>query len=218
MKKQIHNFTNDEIRKKILEFLDQKRKKARSLSSIQATVTDIKTGLKSFGISQGEVVINLDYLVQNNWVKEEKEKKTFTTPRGFSIPSESRHYRLSDSGIKFIEGGSVFDNSSSFSGINITNIGGVTAVGNNNVVRNEYFDVFQTLDRLENGVKISEKITDEQKLNAISDIRTIKDQLSKPTPNKDIIKDAMNALMFFSSIPGLVDLFNQTHNLIEKVF
>ncbi len=210
--------SNDEIRKKILEFLDQKRRKARSLNSIQATITEIKVGLKSFGISQGEVVINLDYLVQNDWVKEEKETRTFTTPRGFSVPSESRHYRLSDAGIKFIEGGSIFDNSSSFSGINITNMGGVTVVGNNNVVRNEYFDIFQTLDRLENAVKISDECTDEQKLNAISDIRTIKDQLLKPTPNKDILKAAMNTLMFLSSIPGLIDLFNQTQHLIGKIF
>lgn len=217
MKKQ-SNFTNDEIRKKILEFLDQKRKKARSLKSIQATVTDIKTGLKVDGISQGEVVINLDYLVQNDWVKEEIERKTFRTPKGFEVPSESRHYRLSDAGIKFIEGGSVFDNSNTFSGINVTNMGGVTIVGNNNIVRNEYFDIFQTLDRLENGVKLSDKCTDEQKLNAIADIRTIKDQLLKPTPNKDIIKAAMNTLMFLSSIPGLIDLFNQAQHLIDKVF
>ena len=217
MKKQ-SSFTNDEIRKRILDFLDKKRRGARSLKSIQATVTDIKTGLKSDGISQGEVVINLDYLVQNDWVKEEKETKMFTTARGFSVPSESRHYRLSDAGIKFIEGGSVFDNSNTFTGINITNMGGVTVVGNNNVVRNEYLDVFKVLDQLENSVKISDECTDEQKLDAVADIRTIKDQLSKPNPTKEIINGALTALSFLSSIPGLVDLFHNAQDLIGRFF
>lgn len=216
MKKQ-SGFTNDEIRKKILEFLDQKRKKARSLNSIQATVTDIKTGLKADGISQGEVVTNLDYLVQNDWVKEEIERKTFRTPKGFEVPSESRHYRLSDAGIKFIEGGSIFDNSNTFTGINITNVGGVTVVGNNNIVRNEYLEVFRALDKLENAVKISDQYSDEQKLDAVSDIRTIKDQLSKPHPNKNILEKAMEGISFLGSIPGFLEVVNKVQEFITNL-
>lgn len=215
--KEQSSFTNDEIRKRILDFLDQKRKKARSLKSIQATVTDIKTGLKSDGISQGEVVTNLDYLVQNDWVKEEIERKTFRTPKGFEVPSESRHYRLSDAGIKFIEGGSVFDNSNTFTGINITNVGGVTIVGNNNVVRNEYLEVFRALDQLENAVKISDQCSDEQKLDAVSDIRTIKDQLSKPHPNKNILEQAMEGISFLGSIPGFLEVVNKVQEFITNL-
>lgn len=212
------NLSSDEIRQKILEVLDIRRKKARSLNSIQATITDIKKDLKMHGISQNEVVLNLDYLVQNGWVKEEIQTRTFKTTRGFEIPSESRHYRLSDAGIKFLEGDSSFDRSNSYTGINITNLGGVTILGNNNVVRNEYIEEFKTLDQLENAIKLSSDCTDEQKLNAVSDIRTIKEQFSKPSPNKAIVEAAMDGLMFISSIPGLIDLFNQAHHLIGKVF
>jgi DNA-binding transcriptional ArsR family regulator len=216
MKKQ-SNFTSDEVRKKILEFLDQRRKKARSINSIQATVTDIKKGLKALDISQSEVVTNLDYLLQNDWVKEEIDRRTFKSAKGFEFLSETRRYRLSDAGIRYIEGESAFDKSNRFTGINITNLGGVTVVGNNNVVRNEYLEVFKLLDQLENEVKLSDKVSDEQKLGAVSDIRTIKEQLSKPIPGKEIIKGAIDGLMFLASIPGLIDLFHKAQLLIGKI-
>ncbi len=210
-------FTNDEVRRKILEFLDQKRKSARSLKSVQATVTDIKKGLKKFDISQSEVVTNLDYLVQNGWVKEEIEKRTYTTPKGFDVPSETRRYRLSDTGIKYIEGESVFDTSSSFNGINITNLGGITVVGNNNAIRNEYLDVFKTLDQLENEVKLTDKIDDQKKLEAVSDIRTIKNQLSKPKPNTEILKAAISAISFLGSVEGLIQLYQRIEPMLLKL-
>ena len=216
MKKQ-SNFLNDEIRKKILEFLDQKRKKARSLKSIQATVTDIKTGLKSDGISQGEVVTNLDYLVQNGWVREEIESRTFKSAKGFEFPSETRRYRLSDVGVKYIEGDSVFDRSNSFNGINITNMGGVTVVGNNNAVRNEFLDVFRVLDQLENEVKLTDKIEDDQKLSAVSEIRTVKSQLSKPNPNIGTLKAAVSAISFLGSIDGLINLYQKVEQFVNSL-
>lgn len=214
MKKQT-NFSNDEIRRKILELLDLKRKKARSLHSIQQTITDIKKGLKPLNISQSEVVTNLDYLVQNGWVKEEIEKRTFTTPGGFNVPSETRRYRLSDVGIRFVEGGSIFDTLNSFNGINITNLGGVTIVGNNNAVRNEYLETFRVMDQLESGVKLSDKIDDERKLSAVSDIRTIKNQLSKVKPDINILKASIAAISFLGSIDGLINLYNRILPLVQ---
>lgn len=67
MKEQQKQLTNDEVRAKILEFLSSVRKKARSLVSVSTTITEIKKGLKSFGISQNEVVTNLDFLLQHGW-------------------------------------------------------------------------------------------------------------------------------------------------------
>lgn len=215
--KKISALTNDEIRKKILDFLDLRRKKARSISSVQATVTDIKKGLKVFDISQSEVVTNLDYLVQSGWVREDIDSRTFKSAKGFEFPSETRRYRLSDSGIRYVEGESIFDRSNTFTGINITNLGGVTVVGNNNIVRNEYLEIFRLLDRLENEIKLTDKVSDEQKLEAVSDIRTIKEQLSKPKPNKEVIQGAITSLQLLSSIPGLVDLFNKASEMLGDI-
>lgn len=216
MKKQ-SDLTSDAIRKRILQFLDFKRSKARSLNSIQATITDIKKGLKEAGISQGEVVTNLDYLVQNGWVKEEVESRTFKSPKGFEFPCETRKYRLSDVGIKYIEGGSVFDTSNSFNGINITNMGGITVVGNNNIVRNEYLDIFRVLEQLENEVKLTDKIDDQRKLSTISDIRTIESQLSKPNPDVNILKAVIGTISFLGSVDGIINLYQKVEPLLKNL-
>lgn len=215
--KKLSDLTNDEIRRKILEFLDLKRKRARSLKSVMATVTDIKTGLKEFGITQSEVVTNLDYLVQNGWIKEEIESRTFKSAKGFEFPSETRRYRLSDVGVKYIEGDSVFDRSNSFSGINITNLGGVTVVGNNNAVRNEYLEIFRVLDQLENEVKLTDKIDDQKKLEAVSDIRTIKNQFSKPKPDINVLKAAISSIAFLGSIDGLINLYQKVEQFVSNL-
>ncbi len=217
MKKQKPIFSNDEIRKKVLEFLNICRQKARSIGGMSATITDIKRGLKPFGFSQNEVVTNLDFLVQNGWVKEDIIERKYKTPRGFEVPSEKRLYKLSDLGIRYFEETSIFEISKSYSGINITNIQGVTVVGSNNVIRAEFIDIFRKLNQLENSMKLSEKLTDEQKLAVLSDTQTIKDQLSKLTPDKSIINLAISAISFLGSIPGVMELFNIVKKALESL-
>src|SRR5438309_460916 len=104
MKKQKQAFSSDEVRERILEFLYSKRRKARSLASVAATITEVKRGLKPLGISQNEVITNLDFLVQHRWVLEEVQKRTYKSPKGFELPSEKRTYKLSDLGINHFEG------------------------------------------------------------------------------------------------------------------
>lgn len=209
--------TDDEIRIMILEFLNQKRQKARSLKSIMATVTDIKKGLKESGVAQNEVVTNLDFLVQNNWIKEEIDDSKYMTPRGFAVSSGTRRYKLADAGMRYLEGDSVFDRSSTFAGINVENIGGVVVVGNNNAVRTEFLETFRLLDKLESEVKITEKIDDEKKLSTVSEIRTIKDQLSKIKPDPATIKRALSAISFLGSIDGLLNLYQKIEPHLQNI-
>jgi len=215
MKKQQRQLTNDEVRQKILEFLLSVRKKARSLVSVSATITEIKRGLKPSGISQNEVVTNLDFLVQHGWVIEEVEKRTFKSPRGFEFPSGKRKYKLSELGINHFEGASMFSKMSRFAGINIQNIHGIIILGDHNIVRTEFIDIFKKLEQLENGMKMSSSITEEQKLITQADIQTIKDQLSKPVPDKNIIRRAMEGIFFLGSIPGLIELYQMVKVAIE---
>ena len=210
-------FTNDQIRQKILEFLFSIRKRARSLTSVGATVAKIKRGLKSQGISQNEVVTNLDFLVQHNWIIEEIEKRTFKSQKGFEFPSEKRKYKLLELGINYFEGSSPFSTMSRYAGINISNISGVVILGNNNVVRNEFVDVFKKLEQLENAMKMSSSITEEQKLATQADIQTIKDQLSKSIPGKGIIQKAMESISFLGSVPGVMELFGMVKTGIETL-
>ncbi len=217
MKKQQQTFSPDEVRERILEFLYSKRKKAKSLASVAATITEVKRGLKPLGISQNEVITNLDFLVQHRWVLEEVQKRTYKSPKGFELPSEKRTYRLSDLGINHFEGASRFGTTGRFAGINVHTIGGVTILGDNNVVRAEFMGIFRQLERLEDAMKMSSGVTEEQKLNAKADIETIKDQLAKPVPDRNIIRTALDGISFLGSIPGIIELYRIVHDGIAPL-
>ncbi len=217
-KKLTIDVSDDQVRQKILEFLYLMRKKARSLSSVAVSISEIKKGLKGAGIGQSQVVTNLDYLIQHEWVIEEIEKRVFKSPKGFDLPSEKRSYKLSPLGINHFEGTSKFSNISRFSGINIHNINGITIVGNNNVVREAFVDIYRKLDQLETSMKLSGSISEEQKLSSQVDIQAIKDQLTKPLPDKTIIKQAMDGISFLGSIPGVKELFDMVRTAIGSLF
>jgi hypothetical protein len=92
------------------------------------------------------------------------------------------------------EGPSKFFSSERFSGINITNIQGVTVVGNNNIVKNEFIDLFRELEKLGDIIRSNSKFSDKEKADLQSDIETIKNQLGKTEPNKNIIKSAWETI------------------------
>ncbi|OGY17223.1 MAG: hypothetical protein A2785_04375 [Candidatus Chisholmbacteria bacterium RIFCSPHIGHO2_01_FULL_49_18] len=199
--------TNDEVRHKIIHFLAQQRQAARGVSGLSASISEINKALKKENVGRNEVARNLDYLIQHGWVLEDVINRPYTTPKGFQVPSEKRLYKLSDVGLRYAEGESSFDRTSVFSGINITSIGGITVVGNNNIVRNEFMDSLRAFNQLEGAAKVSDQLTEEQKLNIQADIQTIKNQLSKAQPNKSILKSAMEGIAFIGSLPGFAEVF-----------
>ncbi|MEK6882636.1 MAG: hypothetical protein AABY22_23645, partial [Nanoarchaeota archaeon] len=60
MKKGADFVSNDEVRQKILGYLNLVRNSARSLASMSVKITDIKKALKKDSIKQNDVVRNLD--------------------------------------------------------------------------------------------------------------------------------------------------------------
>ena len=218
MKKTKIIIPDEQVREEILKFLYSVRNKARSLSSIATTVTKIKKALKNLNINQNQVVKNLDFLVQNGWVIEIIEKRTFKSKKGFEFPSEKRLYKLSDAGINYFEGPSRFTTTSRFAGINISNVSGIVILGDNNIVRSEYVDLFKKLEQLENAVKINNQLNTEEKLSVQADIQVIKDQLIKTNPDKNIIQRAKESISFLGSIPGVMELFKIVSNAISNLF
>lgn len=216
-RKEVKTYTPDEIRQNILAFLSSRRKKARGLDSLMASSSDIKKAMTKEGISQSDTIQNLDYLVKHGWIDEKVIKRPYKTPKGFEVPNEKHLFGLSEVGLKYIEGESEFDRTSTFSGINITNIGGVTVVGSHNVVRNEFVDVLRTFNQLEGAVKMSDKLSEEQKLDVQADIQTIKNQLSKAKPDKSIIQKAIEGISFVGSLPGVVEVFNAASQAAQRI-
>ena len=96
-------------------------------------------------------------------------------------------------------------------------VGGVTVVGNGNVVRNEFVDVLRAMNQLEGVVKMSDGLTEDQKLDVQADIQTIKNQLSKSSPDKSILQKAMESISFVGSLPGVVEVFKVASQAVQKI-
>jgi len=208
--------SNDEIRELILKELYQTHKNARSLKSSRESISELKQGLKEYGLIEKEIVSNLDFLIQSNWVKVEKEISEFKTPKGFIKKSEKEYFKLSDAGIIYFEGTSKFQRvEKSFAGINITNINGVTILGDGNtVVNTSYTELYKELSSLSEVIRKSNQLTDENKLNYIAEIETIKSQLMKPAPDKNIIKQAWEKLKPLATVSGIITFFEKAAGAI----
>lgn len=201
----------DEIRSTILNYLYQIHKKARSRKSTRVSISKMKKELKERGLKEPEIVRNLDYLIQGHWIKVDVEESEFKTPKGFTRKQKKEYYRISDTGITHFEGPSKFQSvEKSISGINIMNIQGITVVGDQNIaVNTQYIDLYRRLSLLSEDVRKSSQLSDEEKLNYAQDIETIKDQLSKPSPDKNIIKLAWEKLKPLATVSGIVTFFTQ---------
>lgn len=200
---------SDKIKQQALDTLNHFRITARSINKVAVGIRDIQHYAKEqFGLKQQEVIVSLDYLIQYGWVDEVIEKREFKKGNTI-IPTESSKYKLSAQGITLYDSESVYNSLNRYSGINIENIGGVVVVGNNNVVNNKYRDLFTSLDTLENQIKLSDKLSDENKLNASADLQTVKDQLSKSQPNKSIIDIALKGLSIAASLSGASELLEK---------
>jgi len=206
---------NDVIRETILSYLYELHQKARSLKSASTNIRDLKRAMKQENISQQEVIANLDYLIQKDWVKAEIEQKTFTTKSGISVPSTSTRYKITDVGIDKIEGESAFQRRDRYAGINITNIQGVTVIGDENVVNAEYSDLYQALNELEKSVSSSNKLSDEEKLNITADAESLKNQLSKSKPDKTIVSKLWLGIEKAVKVAGLVQAAAQVAALVQ---
>jgi hypothetical protein len=208
--------TDDEIRELILKDLYEVHKNARSLKTARKSISELKRQLKQHGLSEKEIVSNLDYLISAGWVKVEQEVFEFRTPKGFIRKNEKQYFKISDAGINYFEGASRFQKiEKSFSGINVTNIGGVTVLGDSNIIVNKsYVDLYKELSLLSDIIRKSEQLTDTDKLNYVAEIETIKSQLMKPKPDKNIIKQAWGKLKSLATVAGIAAFFERAAKLI----
>jgi hypothetical protein len=161
---------------------------------------------KAAGMSQQDVVANLDYLIQKGWVAEEREEKTFKTAKGVSVPSVSKRYKITDVGIDKIEGQSAYQREEKYPGINITNVRGVMVIGDENVVNTRFADLYAALEELKKEIGQSKKLSDEQKLVVTSDIDSIENQIAKPEPDKQIVSRLWASAEKIVTTAGLIEI------------
>lgn len=190
---------------------------SKSANSIAKGTNDLYGAIRSkHEYKQNLISHHLDYLIQKGWVTEEVLTSTFTKD-GVSIPQTKKRYKISYIGIEKYEDGSVFHHIKNDSSFNISSINSVIVVGNGNIVNANYSELSQKLTDLHSSILKSSSLSEEQKLNALADLATIQNQLSKTKPERGIIKSAWETLKGIATISGAVSLCEQIGKLIQSV-
>ena len=141
---------NDEIREKILKYLYDTYKKAHGINLVKVTDAMVQHELQEQGYKTEDIISNFLYLIQTGFIKKESENYTFDgwdykSNKSKPMRGKQLYYTISDKGINHFEGASMFQKSSWVTGINVTNVQGVTVIGDNNFVRNEYNDLYNKI-------------------------------------------------------------------------
>lgn len=206
---------NDVIRDTILRHLYKLHTGARGPKGVGTKIRDLHRAMRAKGILQREVNSNLDYLVQKGWVREIVTPRSYRTSQGTTQQSEIRTYKISDIGIDKLEAASVYRREERLSGINVTNIQGVTVIGSNNIVNTQFSDLSRALAELEKVVSESDTLTDEDKLNVIADIGSLQSQLSKPKPIKELVRTLWLGIEKVVTAAGFAEVVTKVASLMS---
>jgi hypothetical protein len=197
---------NDDRRDKILRFLYDRHQTAKGITAIPIGIQDLRREMKNrHGMKQPEVAGNLDYLIQVGWVRPEVKSRSFLTAGGMVLPREQIKYKISEVGINHLEAASMFKKPQAASQVNITNVQGVTVVGDGNVVNAKFTELSSAIDDLDQAIADSRQLTDEQKLDAAGDISAIRAQVAKKNPNPSVIRGAWEGLKALPVLANAAD-------------
>lgn len=206
----------DVVRDAIMRFLYERHIRSRSLKGAEIGIRDLKTALKLQGYSEPEIVSNLRYLIDKHWVREVREERAYYTPAGTKQTAPKITYVISAEGIDRYQEASLFKTPAKPTGINITTVHGVTVIGDDNIVNTQFTDAVRALKSLEEAIQASQ-LNDEDKLNAVSDIQTLRVQLQKTDPDKTIVQHVWKKLERFATLAGAIDLFQKVTMLLSPL-
>ncbi len=107
-KAQVASRSSNEIRALMLQYFYDRNTNAtsaRGRKGFSIKISDIRKELKaSHGLTQQEVVANLNYLISQGWIAEEQVEKSVPLPSGTVIPQATSYYKITAAGIDKIEG------------------------------------------------------------------------------------------------------------------
>jgi len=188
---------DEEIQKAILNYLAEKRKKARGIKGVSAKFSEIekaiKNKFKNKKLTKGMISHNLDLLVQFEWIAIDKEEKKL---KSGMIVHQSR-YKLSPEGIKYISisPSKFIDVKKKYFDINISTHSGMVIIRDRNIaVYQNFSEATKLLEKIGRLIGKAQIPTTEQ-TEMISEIQTIESQLLKEKPTKEILKTAFKNLL-----------------------
>lgn len=179
---------------------------ARGKKGYAIKISDIRKELKaSHSLSQQEVMSNLNYLLSQDWIEEDKVEKSVPLPTGTVIPQSTSFYKITAAGIDKIEGPGEFT-MDKFNGIRIEATGqNIITVGDGNKVNATFENAANALVDLKHALLGSASITETQKLDAVADIDSIQSQLAKTKPSNTVIQGAWETVKRLDTVLGLAD-------------
>lgn len=213
--------SNNEIRTIMLKYFYDRNKaatSARGKKGYAVKISDVRKELKaSHDLSQQEVMSNLNYLLSQGWVEEDKVEKSVPLPTGTVIPQSTSFYKIAAAGIDKIEGPGEFT-MDKFKGIKIEATGqNIITVGDGNQVNAKYQDTAGALVDLKQALLQSTSITETQKLDVVADIDSIQSQLAKTKPNRTVIQGAWEAVKKLDMVLGLADKVGKAAALLAPL-
>ncbi len=201
---------NDEVREQMLHYFYDRNSNATSRFGKKGSaikISDVKAELKKLhGLSQQQVMSNLTYLIDREWVKTVEEKKTVTTRGGTTVPSVVTFYEIAAKGIDRIEGESKFQPRDRYPGININATGSIVTLGDGNIVRSEHRELFDLLSSFKEAIANSDQFAESEKLDLVVDVETLRDQLAKSRPNRKVIRELWSGIEKTAAVAGLAQL------------
>lgn len=213
---------NDETRRQILRYFYDRNAKATSRLGKKGSaikISDVKRELKALhSLTQQQVMSNLTYLIDRGWVKTVDQEKTVSTQRGTTVPSVVTFYEITAQGIEKMEGPSQFQPPDRYPGINIHATGSnVITMGDGNYVNAQHQQLFHKLSELKDAVTNSPQLSDDQKLEVAADIETIKDQLVKAEPNREVVAQLWPRIEKTAALAGLAKLAFEFGQLAQQL-
>lgn len=159
--------TNDAVRGIMLQYFYYRNKSAtsaRGKKGFAIKISDIRKDLKAtHGLTQQEVVGNLNYLMSQGWIEEEQVQKSVPLPSGTIIPQATSYYKITAAGIDKIEGPGEFT-MDKFRGIKIEATGrNIITVGDGNQVNAQYEDAAGALVELKQALLEADSLSEVQK-------------------------------------------------------
>ncbi len=210
--------SNDAIRSIMLEYFYDRNKSAthaRGKKGYAVKISDIRKELKAgHDLTQQEVMSNLNYLLSQGWIEEDKVEKSVPLPTGTVIPQSTSYYKITALGIDRIEGPGEFT-TDKFKGIKIEATGqNIITVGDGNQVNAKFEDAAASLVALKESVRQSKSVSERQKMDIVADIDSIQSQLAKSEPNPTVIRGAWEAIKKVDAVLGLVDKVHKVGGLL----
>lgn len=161
---------------------------------------------------------NLTYLIDKGWINRREIEKQVPTRTGTTVPSIVTWYEISAPGIDKIEGESEFEMNPKYAGINITADGSnVITVGDGNIVNTQYVKLDAALSDLKIAAASSPKLDEQQKLDIVVNVESIRDQLAKAEPDTTIVGHLWNRIQEVATLGGFVSAVEKVAPLIASI-